>query len=396
MELKPGYKQTEVGVIPGDWEIKLLPEVCRFRGGKAHEQYISDLGRFVCVNSKFISTNGEVRKYSTANFCCAKRDDILMVMSDLPNGRALAKAYLTDYDDLYAVNQRVCALTPYRDSSKYLFYVLNRNPYFLKFDDGVNQTHLLNHVFQKCPVPLPPTKAEQEAIAEALSDADGLIESLEQLLAKKRHLKQGAMHELLTGKRRLPGFSEAWEVRQFGETAQPRKQRVDPRRAGAREFCLELEHIEPGTGRLLGWTATAEGSSLKSVFQEGDVLFGKLRAYLRKYWLADRDGVCSTEIWVLVANRSLIIPPFLFQLVMMNRFIEAASSAYGTHMPRSDWNAVKKLEVDLPSIEEQTAIATVLSDMDAEIAALEAKLATTRQLKQGMIQELLAGRIRLV
>jgi type I restriction enzyme S subunit len=200
---KPGYKQTEVGVIPEDWEVKLLPDVCRFRGGKAHEQHISELGRFVCVNSKFISTDGKVRKYSTANFCCAKRNDVLMVMSDLPNGQALAKAYLVDKDDLYAVNQRVCALTPYRDCPKYLFYVLNRNSYFLKFDDGVNQTHLLNHVFQRCPLAIPPTKAEQEAIATILSDMDAEITALEAKLAKARQIKQGMMQELLTGKVRL-------------------------------------------------------------------------------------------------------------------------------------------------------------------------------------------------
>jgi type I restriction enzyme S subunit len=216
--VKPGYKQTEVGVIPEDWEVKLLPEVTHFRGGKAHEQHISDAGPYVCVNSKFISSEGKVRKYATANFCSAKKGDVLMVMSDLPNGKALAKAFLADRDNLYAVNQRVCALTAYRNhSSGYLFYALNRNPYFLKFDDGVSQTHLLNNVFRKCPLPLPPTLAEQEAIAGALSDADALIDSLEQLIAKKRLLKQGAMQDLLTGKKRLPGFEGEWEVKTLRE-----------------------------------------------------------------------------------------------------------------------------------------------------------------------------------
>ncbi|MBI5895449.1 MAG: restriction endonuclease subunit S [Desulfobacterales bacterium] len=203
VEIKPGYKQSEVGVIPADWEVKLLPEVCRFRGGKAHEQYFSDFGPFVCVNSKFISTDGKVRKYSSKNLCCAKRGDILMVMSDLPNGRALAKAFLVDQNQLYAVNQRVCALTPYRDCSTYLFCILNRNPYFLKFDDGVNQTHLLNPVFHKCLLPVPPTITEQEAIATILSDMDSEVTSLETKLTKARQIKQGMMQELLTGRIRL-------------------------------------------------------------------------------------------------------------------------------------------------------------------------------------------------
>ncbi len=154
--MKTGYKQTEVGVIPEEWEVKLLPEVLRFRGGKAHEQHISERGRYVCVNSEFISTDGEVRKYSSANFSPANKGDVLMVMSDLPNGRALAKAYLFEKDDSYAVNQRVCAPSAYRDCPEYFFYVLNRHPYFLKFDNGVSQTHILNNVFQKCPIPVPP------------------------------------------------------------------------------------------------------------------------------------------------------------------------------------------------------------------------------------------------
>ena len=219
MEVRPGYKQTEVGLIPEDWDVKLLPDVCRFRSGKAHEQYISDTGRYVCVNSKFISTDGAVRKFSTANFCPAKKGDVLMVMSDLPNGRALAKAYLVEADDTYAVNQRVCALTAYRDCPEYLFYVLNRSPYFLKFDDGVNQTHLLNHVFQKCPLPIPPNVAEQRAIAEALSDMDELLGGLDRLIPKKRDLKHAAMEQLLTGQTRLPGFHGEWEVKTLGSAA---------------------------------------------------------------------------------------------------------------------------------------------------------------------------------
>jgi type I restriction enzyme S subunit len=147
MDLKAKFTQTDAGLIPDDWSVALLPDVCRFRSGKAHEQFISELGRYICVNSKFISTEGRVRKYSTRNVCPARKDDVLLVMSDLPNGKALAKAFYVDQNNLYAVNQRVCALTVYRDSPKYLFYLLNRNPYFLKFDDGVSQTHLLNAVW---------------------------------------------------------------------------------------------------------------------------------------------------------------------------------------------------------------------------------------------------------
>ena len=92
----------------------------------------------------------------------------------------------------------------------------------------------------------------------------------------------------------------------------------------------------------------------------------------------------------------MVLPAFLFQLVTVNQFIEVASTAYGTHMPRSDWSVVKNYELALPQVSEQTAIATILSDMDAELAALEARRDKTRTLKQGMMQELLTGKTRLV
>jgi type I restriction enzyme S subunit len=244
-------------------------------------------------------------------------------------------------------------------------------------------------------IPVPPLP-EQRAIAAVLSDVDALIAALDALIEKKRLIKQGAMQELLTGKRRLPGFSEDWEIKTFGELVVLRKQKFDPRKIEEPLFCVELEHIEQNGGKLIGYTTTSNTSSIKSVFHEGDVLFGKLRAYLRKYWLADRDGVCTTEIWPLVSMPEKITGKFLFQLVQLDSFIEIASMAYGTHMPRTDWNLIKNYSLHIPPLKEQQNIAEILSEMDAEIAALENSCQKTLQLKQGMMQELLTGRIRLV
>ena len=186
---------------------------------------------------------------------------------------------------------------------------------------------------------------------------------------------------------------EDWDVVEFEEICQVRKQKVNPLFQSG-EFCVELEHLEPETGLLLGNTVTKPNSSIKTVFQNGDVLFGKLRAYLRKYWLANQNGVCSTEIWAFVATNKAI-NLFLFYVVQTEQFIKAASEAYGTHMPRSDWNVVKNYLLPLPPLPEQTAIAQLLSDMDAEIEALVCRLKKTQALKQGMMQALLTGKIRL-
>ena len=186
-----------------------------------------------------------------------------------------------------------------------------------------------------------------------------------------------------------------WVVMPFGQFAAPRKERIDPRRAGVQEFCVELEHIGQASGNLIGSTSTGDASSLKTVFQIDDVLFGKLRAYLRKYWLADSKGVCSTEVWALVANSNLAVPSYVYQVVTSEAFIEAASNSYGTHMPRSDWNLVKSGLFALPQLHEQRAIATALSDVDALLAKQGQLIAKKQGLKQAAMQQLLTGQTRL-
>lgn len=241
-----------------------------------------------------------------------------------------------------------------------------------------------------------PSLKEQEAIAEALGDADAAIDSLDALIAKKRDVKQAAMQQLLTGRSRLPGFTGEWEEVQFSQLCAPRKARIDPRVSGGGDVCIELENIASGSGHLLGITHTSNTSSLKTMFKSGDVLFGKLRAYLKKYWLADFAGVCSTEIWALEANKIQAVPEFLAQVVRMEDFIESASLSYGTHMPRSDWSIVSRLLVSVPSLKEQEAIGEALSAMDDELEALNEQVKKMRIVKEGMMQDLLTGKVRLV
>lgn len=251
---------------------------------------------------------------------------------------------------------------------------------------------------QKClaiELAIPPILKEQHAIAEALSDVDALLNGLDRLIAKKRDLKHAAMQQLLTGQTRLPGFEGEWKAVLLGDIATIRNAKVFASSMPYGTKCVELEFIGQSNGRLLG-SVEATGGSSKYSFQKGDVLFGRLRAYLRKYWLANFDGICSTEIWPLMPRDHHLCASYLHLLVQTNSFVEAADVSYGTHMPRSDWSVLEKLALELPSVPEQTAIAEVLSDMDAEIAALEARRDKTRALKQGMMQKLLTGRIRLI
>ncbi|WP_270672173.1 restriction endonuclease subunit S [Aeromonas sp. QDB17] len=199
-----GYKPSELGEIPEDWEVTYLLDVATLIHGKAHEPYVTEAGKYIVINSKFVSTGGEVRKYCSQNDCAARNGDVLMVLSDLPNGKALAKCFYADQNNVYAVNQRVCIFRTNIIVPKYLYLVLNRHKYFLALDDGVTQTHILNGDIANCQLYAPVNKAEQTAIATILSDMDNELQALTQKLDKARALKQGMMQQLLTGKIRLP------------------------------------------------------------------------------------------------------------------------------------------------------------------------------------------------
>lgn len=196
-------KESQLGLIPKDWDVKLLPEVFNYIHGKAHEQHIDSSGTYTVVNSKFISSEGKVSKQSSDNFCPAKKGDILTVLSDLPNGKALAKTYYVNVSMKYAVNQRICIWRSKKDYPLFLSYIMNRHKYFMKFDDGVTQTHILNHHIEKCPVLVPSDINEQKAIAKSLNEMDAEITQLQIKKEKYQALKQGMMQELLTGKIRL-------------------------------------------------------------------------------------------------------------------------------------------------------------------------------------------------
>src|SRR2546428_7278422 len=149
------------------WGEKLLGDVCEYVNGKAHEQCIDEKGRFIVINSKFISTDGEVFKKSDQALLLLQPGDIAMVVSDVPNGKALVKCYLVEEADTYTLNQRICVIRSAQFHTKFLFYQLNRNRHFLAFDNGENQTNLRLNQVLSCPLFIPAI-SEQESIAVTL------------------------------------------------------------------------------------------------------------------------------------------------------------------------------------------------------------------------------------
>ena len=178
-------RQTELNVIKllqyvFGYAVVKLDDIVDFRNGKGHEKNIIDNGKYIVVNSKFVSTNGEVKKYSDQQICPLYKNDILMVMSDLPNGRALAKCYLVEENDKYTLNQRIGAFTVNRThliSTKYLYYVLNRNRQLLRYDNGADQTNLRKNDILNISIAIP-TIEEQQKITDILDRFDSICNDL--------------------------------------------------------------------------------------------------------------------------------------------------------------------------------------------------------------------------
>lgn len=173
-ETTPRLRFPEFHASP-EWTTKPLGDLVVYENGKAYEPHISEYGRFTVVNSRFISSEGTIRKQSDADLCIANQGDVLMVLSDLPKGKALAKCFYVDLPNHYAVNQRVCRLTPHRIDSEFLYYALNRHPALLAYDDGLNQTHLRKDAVLACPIPLSNQREEQRRVADCLSAFDKLL-----------------------------------------------------------------------------------------------------------------------------------------------------------------------------------------------------------------------------
>jgi type I restriction enzyme S subunit len=200
--IKQGVMQELLKPKEG-WVTKKLGELIYYKNGKAHENCVVENGDYVIVNSKFISSDGQIAKYSNENLCPVEKDEILMVLSDIPNGKAIAKCFYVNKNNKYTLNQRICSLKAIDIHPKFLYYLVNRNDYFLAFDDGVKQTNLRNEDVLKCPITFPQDYNKQEQSAQIITELEMGLELLNIKHQKLKLQKQGMMQALLTGKIRL-------------------------------------------------------------------------------------------------------------------------------------------------------------------------------------------------
>jgi len=392
MELKPGYKLTEVGVIPEDWDIKPLGSVLkkgRLGGNYANQDAETEFplmkmgnlgrGRFELLKVQFIKPGVHpvpVHRLDYGDVLFNTRNTLDLVGKVAIWREEIPVAY-------YNSNLMRLEFDPSQISSNgYANYSLNIDSAISRLRELATGTTSVAAIYTRdlfnLQIPIPPLQ-EQTAIATALSDADDLIEALENLLAKKRLIKQGAMQELLTGKRRLPGFSGEWVVRRLGE-------------------ILTIKHgksqrgIEDPNGRYpILATGGQIGRTNHALCTGPSVLIGRkgtidVPRYMNSpFWSVD------TLFYSVIKQENN--PKFVYYRFWLIDWLQH-NEASG--VPSLNARTIESVEIEVPPEAEQTAIATVLSDMDAEIDALQARLDKARQIKQGMMQELLTGRIRLV
>lgn len=269
---------------------------------------------------------------------------------------------------------------------------------------GTGQPQIVRSPLAAFYVPLPPLP-EQRAIAAALSDVDALLAALDRLIAKKRDLKQAAMQQLLTGQTRLPGFSGEWEVKRLGEFGVFLKGsgvKKDDSQSGelpcvryGEIYTRHNDHIKSFSSLI-----SAEVAATARLLKQGDLLFagsGETREEIGKCvaFVDAFDAYAGGDIVILrPQGMDSLFLGYLLNTPAINR--QKASRGQGDAVVHIGASALAAIAIHLPPLAEQTAIAAVLSEMDSELSALEQRRDKTRALKQGMMQELLTGRTRLV
>jgi type I restriction enzyme S subunit len=424
MDVKPGYKQTDVGVVPEDWVIKPLSEMFNFSGGLSasraqlgftghcylHYGDIHTSAKFyVDVENQYNDLPkldvklGDVSRRSLlfdgdVVFVDASEDDEGTSKHQVVRNRRNIP-FISGLHTIVAKSKTSDLVNAYKE---HCFQTQSIKKQFLFYSVGTKVSGISKTNIAKILLPIPP-QLEQEAIAGVLSDADAYIESLEQLITKKRQVKHGTMQELLTGKKRLPGFSGEWEIKKIGEIAHttaggtPSTSTTsywggDIRWMNSGE--LHLKMVYEVEGRI-----TEEGlrNSSTKIIPPKCVLIGLAgQGKTRGTVAMNMVELCTNQSIAAILPSKSHVPEYLY-CNLDNRYEELREVSSGEG-GRGGLNLtlINKLDLPLPSIPEQTAIAGVMGDMSAEITALEAKLDKARQIKQGMMQELLTGRIRLI
>lgn len=417
-KIRLAYKQTEIGSIPQDWDVVLICEITNEVGDGIHSTPIySNDGEYYFVNGNNLfngriiitqdTKTSEYSEYKKHNKPLSNRTILLSINGTIGN--------LALYSgEPVILGKSAAYLNVKKDFSRqFVYFSLQTESVRKYFDDGLTGTTIKNlglGIIRKTPIRLPKKKNEQIAIAAVLSDMDTLIEELEKLIAKKQSIKQGTMQELLTGKRRLSGFSGEWVRKKLGQvgdiTGSGIDKKIKPDEVSVRLVnFLDVFNRNYIYSKDLNFYSSAKPEQLsRCSVKRGDIFFTPSSempfdigiSSVAMEDIADAAYSYHVTRFRLWEDWDLLFRAYAFKTKNFSdqteKFCEGSGKRYVLNLTAFR----KRLSVYYPTDKrEQVAIANVLSDMDAEIERLKLQLAKYRFLKQGMMQVLLTGKVRL-
>ena len=418
--LKKGYKQTEVGVIPEDWSVQNIGGIARVMGGGAFKSRdssstgirwlkIANVGvnEIVWNEENYLPKQFEI---TSRDFLLKEGDYVLALTRPILSG-VLKISRIRKQDTPSLLNQRVGKIQSIYDHDQdFLYFLFQKESTIIAMQQsmaGTDPPNLSTKGIYSILCAVPKESTEQRAIATALSDVDALLAKLDQLITKKRDLKQATMQQLLTGQTRLPGFSGEWKEQQLGSVITHCFSGATPYRGHPEFYNGDIRWITSGELNYNVITDTKEKITKDAVIRTNLKILPK-GTFLMAITGLEAEGTrgsCGIVGASSTTNQSCmaifptddLLTEYLFHYYVYRGKLLALQYCQGTKQQSYTAKLVKLLPIALPpTVYEQRAIATILSDMDAEITALETRRDKTRDLKQGMMQELLTGKIRLI
>ena len=392
-----------------DWEERKLIEVADYRNGKAHEKDISECGDYIVVNSKFVSTNGLVKKYCDEMIAPLYKNEIAFVLSDVPNGRAIARTFLINEDNKYSLNQRIAGITPHADTNSYFLHsLMNRNHYFLRFDDGVSQTNLSKKEVEKW-VEFYPSYEEQQKIGSFFKQLDEIIALHQRKLDLLEEQKKGFLQKMFpkNGEKvpelRFKGFTDDWEERKF-ESLLDKNEGV---RRGPFGSALKKDLFVKESPYVVYEQQNAIYDHYETRYNISKEKFEELHKFeliaddfimsgagtigrISKVPKGIKKGVFNQALIRFRINKELTDSEYFLQFIradfMQRKFTGAnPGSAITNLVPMSD---VKKWEIKVPIKEEQQKIGSFFKQLDDIIALHQRKLDLLKEQKKGFLQKM--------
>ena len=388
--------------MKNNWKLEKLGDICEFINGKGHEKLIDEDGDYIVVNSKFVSSNGKVFKKSKSQLLPLLKNDIVMVMSDVPNGKTIAKCFKIEENNKYTLNQRVCSLRTNKIDIDFLFKQLNRNQYFLEFDNGENQTNLRKNDVLNCPILIPPIEEQQTIVAkldQAFAAIDQAKANIEKNIANAKELFQSKLNQIFSQK------GEGWvekRVKEIGKvqtgTTPPTK---DKDNYGEFIPFIKPAHFNSdGSLTPLDSYLSEKGIKKSRLIEANSVLMVCIGATIGKTGFTEIDVTCNQQINTITPSKNYNYKFIYFGMIskiFQDEVLENGKGAQAT-LPiinKSKWENLF-LNVN-PNKDIQNQIVSQLDQLQEQtnllVTKYQQKLANLEELKKSILEKAFKGEL---